>query len=97
MGVRPQFSPDQDNSTTVNAAAEPDPADPAMVALDEARGLFYGGDYAKALASLDTTLKTMPRDTAVHEFRSLVLFAMKKYPESSAAIYAVLSAGRRAA
>ncbi len=85
----------QDNSTTttVTTPTEPDPADPAMVALDEARGAFYGGDYAKALSLLDTTLKTMPRDTAVHEFRSLVLFAQKKYPESSAAIYAVLSAG----
>jgi tetratricopeptide (TPR) repeat protein len=31
--------------------------------------------------------------TVVHEFRSLVLFASKKYPESAAAIYAVLSAG----
>ena len=35
----------------------------------------------------------MPNDTVVHEFRGLVLFALKKYPESAAAIYAVLSAG----
>ena len=35
----------------------------------------------------------MPRDSVVHEFRSLVLFALKKYPEAASAIYAVLSAG----
>jgi tetratricopeptide (TPR) repeat protein len=42
---------------------------------------------------LDTAVKSMPNDTAVHEFRGLVLFSLKKYPESAAAIYAVLSAG----
>jgi tetratricopeptide (TPR) repeat protein len=35
----------------------------------------------------------MPRDTVVHEFRGLVLFALKKYPEAAAAVYAVLASG----
>ncbi len=52
-----------------------------------------GNSSQRTLTLLDTTLKTMPRDTVVHEFRSLVLFALKRYPESAAAIYAVLSAG----
>lgn len=69
------------------------PADPGMVAFNDARSAFYDGDAARALTLLDTTLKTMPRDTVVHEFRGLVLFALEKYPESAAAIYAVLSAG----
>lgn len=75
------------------ATTQPAPTDEGMVAFEEARTAFYGGDYPTALTKLDTTLKTMPHDTVVHEFRSLVLFASKKYPDSAAAIYAVLSAG----
>ena len=74
-------------------AGPPQPTDEGMAAFEEARTAFYGGDYEKALTSLDTTLKTMPHDTVVHEFRGLVLFALKKYSESAAATYAVLSAG----
>jgi tetratricopeptide (TPR) repeat protein len=74
-------------------ASPPQPTDEGTAAFDESRTAFYGGDYEKALTLLDTTLKTMPNDTVVHEFRGLVLFALKKYPESAAAIYAVLSAG----
>ncbi len=74
-------------------AGPPQPTDEGMTAFEESRTAFYAGDYQKALTLLDTTLKTMPNDTVVHEFRGLVLFALKKYPESAAAIYAVLSAG----
>ncbi len=76
-----------------STAGPPQPTDEGMAAFEEARTAFYSGDYEKALTLLDTTLKTMPRDTVVHEFRGLVLFALKKYPESAAAVYAVLSAG----
>lgn len=76
-----------------SAPTEPQPTDEGMAAFEEARTAFHDGDYAGALAKLDTTLKTMPRDTVVHEFRGLALFALKKYPESAAATYAVLSAG----
>ena len=78
---------------SVAAVGPPQPTNEGMAAFEEARTAFYGSDYEKALAHLDTTLKTMPQDTVVHEFRGLVLFALKKYPESAAAIYAVLSAG----
>ena len=64
-----------------------------MQAFNDARDAFMKGDNEGALKLLDVTLKTMPRDTVVHEFRSLVLFALKRYPESAAAIYAVLAAG----
>lgn len=80
-------------STAAPADAATPAANPGMSTFDEARTAFYDGDFAKSLTLLDTTLKTMPRDTVVHEFRSLVLFALKRYPESAAAIYAVLSAG----
>ena len=75
------------------AAGAPATTDEGMAAFESARTAFYEGEYEKALTLLDTTLKTMPNDTVVHEFRGLVLFALKKYPESAAAIYAVLSAG----
>lgn len=82
-----------DPAAGTSAATQPAPTDEGMAAFEEARTAFYGGDYPTALTKLDTTLKTMPHDTVVHEFRSLVLFASKKYPDSAAAIYAVLSAG----
>jgi tetratricopeptide (TPR) repeat protein len=75
------------------SSAQLQPTDEGLAAFEEARIAFRSGDYATALTKLDTTLKTMPRDTVVHEFRGLVLFALKKYPESAAAVYAVLSAG----
>ncbi len=79
-----------DTATTTD---QPAPTDAGQASLAEARLAFHDGDFALALTKLDTTLKTMPRDTAVHELRGLVLFALKKYPESAAATYAVLSAG----
>ena len=73
--------------------AQPQPSDEAASALTDARAAFSAGDSAKALTLLDMVLKSMPNDTAVHEFRGLVLFSLKKYPEAAAATYAVLSAG----
>ncbi len=75
------------------AAAPSETDDAGKVALNEARAAFYDGDSPKALKLLDTALKTMPNDTVLYEFRGLVLFSMKNYPESAAATYAVLSAG----
>jgi tetratricopeptide (TPR) repeat protein len=75
------------------SSTQPQPSDEGMAAFDQARAAFQQGDYAGSLSKLEITLKTMPNDTVVHEFRGLVLFALKKYPESAAAIYAVLSAG----
>ena len=72
---------------------ESPPTDEGLAAFEEARTAFRGGDYATALTKVDTTLKTMPRDTVVHEFRGLVLFALQKYPDSAAATYAILAAG----
>ena len=69
------------------------PTDEGTAAFDEARAAFRNSDYATALSKLDITLKTMPRDTVVHEFRGLVLFALKKYPEAAAADYAILASG----
>ncbi len=35
----------------------------------------------------------MPNDAALHEFRALVLFALQRYDDAAAALYAVLTAG----
>ncbi len=79
-------------TTPTDPAAAP-AADAGMQAFNDARDAFLKTDYDGALKLLDVSLKTMPRDTVVHEFRSLDLFALKRYPESAAAIYAVLAAG----
>ena len=38
-------------------------------------------------------MKTTPNDAALHEFRALCLFALKRYDEAAAVLYAVLSVG----
>jgi hypothetical protein len=61
--------------------------------FDQARAAFLDNDYATALKLTDQAVAKMPRDAVLHEFRSLVLFALKRYPESAAAINAVLAVG----
>jgi Flp pilus assembly protein TadD len=65
----------------------------ALEKFDQARAAFLGGDYEKALKLTDEAVAKMPRDAVLHEFRSLVLFALKRYTESAAAIHAVLAVG----
>jgi Flp pilus assembly protein TadD len=61
--------------------------------LDDARNAFIQGDYAAAMTEVNQAIAADPNSTLPHEFRALVLFAQKKYKESAAAIYAVLSVG----
>jgi tetratricopeptide (TPR) repeat protein len=65
----------------------------AIDLFDQARGAFLEGKYDAALKHTDEALTKMPRDAVLHEFRSLVLFALKRYAESAAAIHAVLAVG----
>ncbi len=78
---------------TTQVAPSVAPPEAATSALEDARTAFYSGDAKQALTLLDQAIKASPNDTALHEFRGLVLFSLKKYPEAAAAIYAVLSAG----
>jgi tetratricopeptide (TPR) repeat protein len=64
-----------------------------MTLFDQSRAAFANGDYKQALELVNQTLKTMPNDAVVHEFRSLALFALGSYRESAAAAYAILTAG----
>ena len=78
---------------TSASSSQPQATPEGKQAFDEARREFYNSDYVGALRYIDKTLETMPHDTVVHEFRGLVLFALKKYSESAAEVYAVLAAG----
>lgn len=68
-------------------------ASPSQQALDESRAAFLKGEYSIALRAVDRAIKSNPNDTAVHEYRGLILFAMGRFQESAAAVYAVLAAG----
>ncbi len=74
-------------------AAQPEAREEGMTLFDQSREAFAKGDYEQALELCNQTLKTMPNDTVVHEFRALALFALKNYSEAAAGVYAVLSAG----
>jgi hypothetical protein len=78
---------------TVSAPVSESAADPAMALFDAARGSFHDGNYADALKQTDRALATLPNDTTLHEFRGLCLFALGRYDEAAATLYAVLSVG----
>ena len=67
--------------------------DLAVQAFDQASASFKAGRFADAQAEVEKALASLPKDTTLHEFRALTLFAQKKYQDSAAAIYAVLAAG----
>ena len=81
----PIETPDQAPDNTV--------AGPANQAFEQARTSFQSGQYDQALQQIDQAIKTLPDDAALHEFRALVLFALGKYDEAAATLYAVLSVG----
>ncbi len=78
--------------------AQPDsdaegPPQEALDKFDQARVAFFDGNYDDALKLVDEAATLLPHDAVVHEFRSLVLFAMGRYKEAAAAIHAVLAVG----
>jgi tetratricopeptide (TPR) repeat protein len=90
--------PEQAPATTTEAPATtsalpPGVSEEGMALFDQSRAAFATGEYQTALDLCNQVLKTMPNDAVVHEFRSLVLFALNNYREAAAGVYAVLSAG----
>lgn len=65
----------------------------AATLFEKARDAFMKKDYEKAQVQIDEAIKCLPSDAVMHEFRALVLFARKKYRESSAAVYSLLAVG----
>jgi tetratricopeptide (TPR) repeat protein len=74
-------------------ALPPGVSQEGITKFEQARAAFLEGKYNDALKLTDEAVAKMPRDAVLHEFRSLVLFALKRYPESAAAINAVLAVG----
>lgn len=54
---------------------------------------FLQGDYETALAQADKAAKEMPNNPDVHQYRSLILFAMGRYQEAAAAAHSALVGG----
>ncbi len=67
--------------------------DEAMTLFDTARAAFRSGDYDGARTQVEQALEKLPKDSVLHEFRALVLFAQQDYKGAAAPLYAVLSAG----
>jgi hypothetical protein len=61
--------------------------------FDQAREVFLDGKYNEALKATDAAVAQMSRDAVLHEFRSLVLFALGRYAEAAAVIHSVLDVG----
>ncbi len=76
-------------------APPPDPtvAEQSTGLFDQARDAFKANDPTRALGQKVQALKTMPGDTAMHEFRALCLFALGQYDAAASALFAVLSVG----
>jgi tetratricopeptide (TPR) repeat protein len=68
-------------------------ASQAETTFESARQAFNAGDYQRALDLVAQALKSTPNDPTLHEFRALALFALKRYDEAAAPLYAVLSVG----
>jgi tetratricopeptide (TPR) repeat protein len=84
-----------DYSQPINVTAA---SNPATESSDEqvfsaARDAFKAGDFQRALDLTDQVIKDSPNVPAVHEFRALCLFALKRFDEAAAIDYAVLSTG----
>ncbi len=78
---------------TTSAAADESVSTPAEALFDSGRASFKQGVYTDALQQTDSALTKLPNDTTLHEFRALCLFALGRYDEAAAALYAVLSVG----
>ena len=86
---------------SVAAAANP-PGDEAVAAAAEeksddalarSRTAFAAGDYLAASAAADEAIAANPGDVTLHEFRSLVLFALGKYGDAAGVLNPVLASG----
>jgi tetratricopeptide (TPR) repeat protein len=78
---------------TTSAPAEQSIADPAMATFDAARDTFKQGQYDQALSQTNEALAKVSNDRDIHEFKALCEFALKRYDQAAATLYAVLSVG----
>jgi predicted Zn-dependent protease len=76
-----------------SAPATPEVPPEASEHVDLAREAFKSEQYERALKEIEEAIRVLPKDTTLHEFRALVLFAQGKYKEAASGIYAVLAVG----
>lgn len=74
-------------------ATEKTAEEKSSVALDASRAAFKNGDYLTAMKSVDEAIAAVPGDTAIHEYRALILFALGKYGEAAGVLNPVLASG----
>jgi tetratricopeptide (TPR) repeat protein len=91
--TEPVVSMPADYGAPQESGLPPGVSQEALDKFDQARQAFYEGDYEKALKLTDAAIAIMPHDAVLHEFRSLVLFASKRFTQAAAAIHAVLAVG----
>lgn len=85
---------DSSGAATAPAASPPAAGSSEVVSkFDLARAAFREGRYDEALRLTDAAIALKPRDAVLHEFRSLVLFALQRFHESAATIHPVLDVG----
>jgi hypothetical protein len=89
----PIIEPVQETAVGAAPALPPGATSEGVSQFDQAREAFLEGQYQTALKIADAALAQMPRDAVLHEFRSLVLFALQRYAEAAATIHPVLDVG----
>jgi tetratricopeptide (TPR) repeat protein len=75
------------------APEKPAVANQVGASFDAARDVFKAGDYSKFLELTDQSIRQMPSDARLQEFRGLVLFALHRYEDAAAPLHATLSVG----
>ncbi|MCW1922115.1 tetratricopeptide repeat protein [Luteolibacter arcticus] len=61
--------------------------------LDRSRSAFRDEDYLTALTNVDEAISYQPGDSALHEYRALVLFALGKYRDAAGVLHPLLASG----
>jgi uncharacterized protein (TIGR03066 family) len=71
-----------------------EPTEEGQNLISQADEAFQKGDYESALNLSEKAVKQMPKNADLHQFRSLCLFALKRYRESGMAAHAALVGGK---
>ena len=62
-------------------------------ALERSRDAFRDEDYLTAQTAIDEAISYQPGDSALHEYRALVLFALGKYRDAAGVLHPLLASG----
>ena len=91
--ARPRFD---DYSRPINVQ-NPPPTETllfeALASFGAARDAFRREDFSRALQKTEESLRLMPDDPMLQQFRALCLFALGRYEDAAAPLHAVLAVG----